>query len=376
MRILAVPAFSNRSTNPFNTLLYQAVERAGVAVTEVSPAALFRGDRDVVHLHWPEYLFSAPSIGRAVAQAVVFALALTRYRRHGARILWTIHNLGAHEPWHPRFEAWMWRWCIARLDAVITLSAGGYAAAAAWQPDIALLPVFTILHGHYRDAYPREMTRSAARSALSLPQDAPVMVFFGAIRSYKNIPALIDAFLQLPEPDWRLVIAGQATNARLAETIRRRAAGDSRIHLHLQFVENERVQVYVRTADLVVLPYTEILNSGSALLALSFGRPTLVPNQGAMAELRREVGDAWVCTYDGELTTATLRDAMRWATSPGRDAAPPLENRDWDAIASRTVDAYRQVVAMPAATHPPTAWPRIGPRIRRRPRSARAAQED
>jgi beta-1,4-mannosyltransferase len=41
----------------------------------------------------------------------------------------------------------------------------------------------------------------------------------------------------------------------------------------------------MRAADLIALPYKEILNSGSAILALSFDRPILVPAAGALAEL-------------------------------------------------------------------------------------------
>ena len=42
MRILALPAFRNRSVNPYNALLYTAVSRIGVSVDDVSPWKLLR----------------------------------------------------------------------------------------------------------------------------------------------------------------------------------------------------------------------------------------------------------------------------------------------------------------------------------------------
>jgi glycosyltransferase involved in cell wall biosynthesis len=48
------------------------------------------------------------------------------------------------------------------------------------------------------------------------------------------------------------------------------------------------VQNYVAAADALVLPYTEILTSGSAMLGLSFGIPVIVPDIGGMADVITE----------------------------------------------------------------------------------------
>jgi beta-1,4-mannosyltransferase len=96
----------------------------------------------------------------------------------------------------------------------------------------------------------------------------------------------------------------------------------------------------LRAADLVVLPYREILNSGSAILALSFARPVLVPAQGAMTELQRDMGREWVRTYPGELRPRTLADALHWARQTPRDPARLFPNMSWETIARQTLRAY------------------------------------
>ena len=55
--------------------------------------------------------------------------------------------------------------------------------------------------------------------------------------------------------------------------------------------------MFFSAADLVVLPFSDIMHSGSAILALSFNKPVLVPARGALPELQTRVGAAWVQTY-------------------------------------------------------------------------------
>jgi len=340
MRVVALPAFVNRAVNPYNALLYGAVRRLGATVVEAAPWRLLGRPPDVLHVHWPDAFFSARRLPGAVGKSLLLMGVVGTARLRQARVVWTIHNLRPHEERHARWEARMWRWFVARVDGYIALTAGGQAAALARFPALRGRPGFVIPHGHYKDEYPDEVDRGVARAALGLPPAAPVVVFLGAIRPYKNLPALIDAFRGVPGPAWRLLIAGKPADAALAGEIRRRAAGDGRIRLDLGFVPNDRVQHYLRAADLVVFPYREILNSGSALLALSFERPVLVPALGAMAELQGAVGAEWVRTYHGEPTPKSLAEAMAWARATPRDAKALLRDLDWEEIARQTVAAY------------------------------------
>lgn len=350
MRVMALPAFLNRASNPYNALLYSAVARAGVGVDDFSVWKLLVARPDVLHVHWPDYFFSAPRPWETAAKALGFVLLIGSVRLRRTPVVWTVHNLRAHEQRHARLEARLWRWFVRRIDGYIALTAGGQAAALARFPTLGSRPGFVIPHGHYRDEYPDQVGRDAARADLGLPHLAPVVCFLGAIRSYKNVPELVDAFRLVSDPAWRLVIAGKPSPADLGPALAGRAAAEARIRLDLEFVPRERVQLYLRAADLLVFPYRDVLNSGSALLALSFGRPILVPERGAMAELRQTVGAEWVRTYWGELRAETLVEAMAWATTTPRDERPVLRELDWDEIANQTVLAYKAVRRRRAAT--------------------------
>jgi glycosyltransferase involved in cell wall biosynthesis len=107
---------------------------------------------------------------------------------------------------------------------------------------------------------------------------------------------------------------------------------------------------WLRAADVVVLPYSRIQNSGSAILALSADRPVVVPAIGAMTELRQQVGSNWVYTFEGDLTAEVLDDVAAWLRDADRGESPDLSGLAWPAIATQTLAAYRAVLDNPPPT--------------------------
>src|SRR4029079_12745051 len=99
------------------------------------------------------------------------------------------------------------------------------------------------------------------------------------------------------------------------------------------------VHRYFRAARVVVLPYRRILNSGAALLALSFDRRVVVPASGSLVELQAQVGEGWVSTYDGPMRPEVVEHAL--AVEPPTGAAP-LQRYEWPAIGRASVEADRQ----------------------------------
>jgi glycosyltransferase involved in cell wall biosynthesis len=209
-------------------------------------------------------------------------------------------------------------------------------------------PAYVVPHPHYRADYPASPARSEARARLGLPADARVVGFVGHVRGYKNVPALVRAFRQIDDPRARLLVAGRPESQVAGQQLRELSFGDDRIHLALEMVPDVQIPVILAATDLVALPYGELLNSGAALLALSFDRPVLVPDRGAMSDLRRMVGSDWVRLYDEPLTTRTLGDQL--ADVASRPPAPPapLDAFDPQRVAEATLDVYRAVLGVEA----------------------------
>jgi len=344
MTVLAWPAFQNKTGNPYTRLLYEAVEEHGGEVEDFTPQRALRGGYDLWHLHWPDDFLSYRNPGTALTYVAAELALMTQARLRGTRIVWTIHDLGPHESPHPWLERLFWPLFVPMVDGYVTLSEHARDAALDRFPRLQSVPGAVVPHGHYRPAYPPPVPQATARNRWGLSEDAPVLAFLGRIRPYKNVDGLISAFRDLEQPDARLLVAGNPSSDALADRIRSAAAADDRIQLALRFLPEDEIPSLMGAADLVVLPYENILHSGSALLALSFDRPVLVPAQGAMEELRQDVGADWVHTYDDSLHPTDLQSVLRAVRTESRPEQAPLENRSWERLAEATVSLYDRVL--------------------------------
>lgn len=285
------------------------------------------GRYDVLHVHWPELLIRDSRrpwlrpVRRRLLDLLLLRLRLTR-----TPLVWTAHNLSPHEPGDPSEQRALRRFS-RRVDLAIRLN-------PASPVDVGRRRV-TIPHGSYREPFAGHPQPAAEPGRL---------LYFGVIRPYKGVDALLAAFSQLPGADLRLRVVGNPHQGQ-AELVEAAVAADPRIGALLRFVADRELVEEICRAQLVVLPYRGGMhNSGSLLAALSLDRPVLVPASPTNAALAEEVGPGWVLQYDGELTAEVLADAVaRTATPPAQ--RPRLDDRDWAEVARRHGEAYREVLA-------------------------------
>jgi len=326
--------------NPYCDLLYRRVAELGTRLVEqpeLSARWLVanRGRVQVLHLHWPELYYRGPGGRVTPRSAAGFVAALVAARVLGYRIVWTVHNALPHERQGAADRAL--RWILCRTARLVVHGEGARRALKRAGRSAAVVP-----HGHYIDAYPHGVDAREARRRLGLAPTDTVFVCFGQLRPYKGIPELLDAFATLREPGMRLVVAGRAVDAALGERLARAAADDPRVVAHPTHVDDVDVQLYFEAADWVVLPYRDVLTSGSALLALSFGRPVIAPRRGCLADLDETDG---VLRYEPDqpgalahaLRHATRLDARGWRSH----ALAAARRADWGEIAR----AYARIFA-------------------------------
>jgi glycosyltransferase involved in cell wall biosynthesis len=348
-RMLMFPKYSD---NPYLCTLSDRLERQGIEVHDFTFARAFCARYDVLHIHWPDLHLHARSWWRGVAKQARLAAVFILLRLRGTRIVWTVHNLKPHERHHSLPELLFPLWFPRLCTHVIAMTSSGLAAAQEAYPPLRRKAAAVIPHGHYRDAYPRALSRAESRARLGLPNRF-TFLFLGNIRRYKNVPALIAAFGKLPQSDIQLLIVGQPLKVDVEE-LRRSALTDSRIRLQLEFVSDQEVPLYMGAADVVVLPFDSILNSGSVLLALSFNRAVLAPRLGSLPEIQQRVGSRWVTLYDGALSTTHLVQAMNDGCVGEHDVAD-LSAFEWEAITQQTLDFYnassRSGATVPGTKH-------------------------
>ncbi|MDY7004116.1 MAG: glycosyltransferase family 4 protein [Cyanobacteriota bacterium] len=342
MNIIAWPAFKTKYKNPYNWLLYSQMVQQGLKVTEFSFGKLLRQYYDIFHLHWPtETVVRHPNPVVASLRAVTMLLCIDWVRARGTKVIWTIHDRYPHNVLHPQLATWFHSEFIKRVDGCIS-----HCRVSKELAESTLLsdrPHAVIPHGHYREFYPNNISSEVAKANLDIPSDSHVLLFLGYIDYYKNVPRLVQVFRELAPADWILLVAGKVEVPELEEQISQAAVNDTQVKLQLRFVSDEKLQEYFQTADLVILPFQEILNSGSALLALSFDCPILVPEKGAMSELQEQVGQNWVKLYPGELTKNILESGLEWAVEEGRSPQANLEQLEWSRLSQQTIEYFENI---------------------------------
>lgn len=299
--------------NPYQDALAEHLSTCGAEVENVrSLKSLFRygiflnGAPDIVHLHW------LPVFGWRELRALrclAFVVRLVLLRAHRVPLVWTIHNLLPHESRHPKLD-WLLTRIVAGLSSglIVHGRSAQREAVEMWrlkdESRFAVIP-----HGNYTGNYPNEVSRAAARKKLAIEDSEVVFLFLGAVRPYKGVLELIQAFQQLAPDRAVLVIAGQPLNEEFRRKIEAASAGLGNVQFHPGFVPDDQIQVYMNAADVVVLPYRHLLSSGAALLAMSFGKPCIGPAMGCLTDV---LDDRGAFLYDPAGETGLL-ESMRQA---------------------------------------------------------------
>jgi beta-1,4-mannosyltransferase len=314
-------------TSPFNKyvdLFSKAISDQKYAIREFRwhPAILWK--TNVVILHWPTEFFTTD--GKSATVKSIIKLAAIRLSKYlwGTRFIWVAHNAAPHDTKKsvPRLT----RWFLRSVDGIIFLSAYSRDLIGALYPESRGRDSLVTVHGHYRDAAVTPLTAS------TIPTGDVKLVYFGRVRPYKNLEVLVDAATRVS--GLQLLVSGMATDRSLGDALRASAGQAKHITLDLRDtpIGDAKFEAIVDSADAVVLPYRNILNSGAALFALSRNRPVLAPNIGSLPELRETVGADWIYLYHGEFNEGVLVDFIAWIRRTKRGQVAPLDSYAWSRI--------------------------------------------
>lgn len=325
LRVLQSFPSGSVETNPYLTQLAASILPYADVFTFSWKTAL-TGDYSVLHLHWPEVALRGRTPLGTQARRVLFLLLMIRIRLKHIALVRTLHNVRSHETGS---------WLEERLLSLCDRTTTAWIRLNPFTPVPPRAAVYTIGHGDYADWASRHPVPEAIPGRFAA---------FGRIRPYKGIEQLLVAFGTLPETDLSLRVVGEPLNRALGDAIAGLAGHDERVGLTMRYVEDEVLAREVGEAELVVLPYLDMHNSGALLLALSLSRPVLVPSNPVTEALRIEVGNHWVHTYEGVLEPGALVTALEQARHKPPNALPDLSRRGWNHIGVLHRNAYLAAV--------------------------------
>ena len=224
--------------------------------------------------------------------------------------------------------------------------------------DLARLPaqargrVAVIPHGEYGSLARTggDVDPDSARAELGIGSETPVALLYGQLRPDKGLGDLLAALTRVPR--LHVLIAGQelgALEAAADDLASAELAG--RVTIREGFLDMAETAVLFAATDTVVLPYKVASQSGVLLLAYGFRRPVVVYPVGGLVEAVVDGETGWICARSD---VGALADALGAGVAAGRAECRrrgeagyrlSVERYSWPAIAVRTGEVYREVLA-------------------------------
>lgn len=284
---------------------------------------------DVVHFQWlsvqhlDRYLLPRGRGARAVGHGEDPA-------RTRPPLVLTAHDILPREPRPGQLAAQ--RRLYDRFDAIVVHSEHGRARLIG---ELGVDPdrVHVIPHGVF------------AHLAAGPPQpppfqtEEPVVLCFGLMRPYKGIDVLLEA--------WRGIAGAELWIAGMPrmDISSLSAAAPPNVRFVPRFITDSELPAYFQRADLVVLPYREIDQSGVLFTALAFGKPLLLSDVGGFPEIAATGAARTVPAGDPETLREALRELLGDPAALGAMAdsarAASAEPYSWEEIARQTLALYR-----------------------------------
>jgi glycosyltransferase involved in cell wall biosynthesis len=268
-------------------------------------------EADVVHFQWLS------------VQALDVHLLPDRHPR-----VLTAHDVLPREPKPSQLAGQ--RRLYERMDAIVVHSEHG---AGRLRDELGLDPakVHVIPHGVLDNL-------AAVTPEPLFAKTKPVVLFFGLIRPYKGLDVLLEAW-RAARPDAELWVVGMP---RMDASF----IHGPDVRTALRFVSGPELAGAFTAADLVVLPYREIDQSGVLFTALAFGKPLLLTSVGGFPEIDGaelvEPGDAPALA---NALTGLLGDPAKLARMALASRALAEGPYGWDGIARRTLALYAALQA-------------------------------
>jgi len=288
-------------------------------------------------------------------------LLMLYYKLLGKRIVLTVHNVNTAK--RDRTDSWLNRFTLRfqyRLADHIFVHTLLMKSELLRDYGVDEGAVTVIPFGINNSIPTTALTSREAKARLGCRDGDKTLLCFGRMAPYKGLEFLIDAVGQLASkhPELRLVIAGRPDHSpeysrRIAELCAPMVR-EGRILLRSEHIPEGEIEIFFKAADVSVLPYKQIYQSGVLFLSYSFGLPVLAADVGALSEEIVEGRTGFV--FRPEDPAALAQAIERYFAS---DLFAELAGRrreiidyatakhSWDVVAQATLSVYAGLLGRP-----------------------------
>ena len=212
--------------------------------------------------------------------------------------------------------------------------------------------IHIVPHGNYIPFINVQNNKEKSRKRLEIPNEKKVLLFFGMIKKVKGLDILLHALKDVikENPDVLLLIAGKPWKNNFSnyqQIIDENNLTDYCL-LHTKFIPQIDVEHYYCAADLVVLPYKKIYQSGVLMMTLSYGKPALASDLPPLKEIVTDMQTAFLFESENAILLAEKLNSILLnpeKLEQVRINGEELINTkyDWNDIGRQTKQAYQSL---------------------------------
>ncbi len=237
---------------------------------------------DFLHFDWIECYYWRRNLVLTYLNFPIFFIQvmLCKYL-FKIQIVWTIHNLLPHDRKYQHLKLRILSWFAKIVKSVRVLSPESISSVS----ELYKIPkskIQFIGFGDYTKYYPNDINKEEARKKLNISATTKVLMTIGSVKEYKGIPEYLRAIQTLSKSNLNIYIVGKCVNKRLDAEIKSFVTSNT-IYVNT-FINSQDLQMYYNAADIIVLPFLDIENSGSVVMAMGFKKPVVAPQSHVLNE--------------------------------------------------------------------------------------------
>lgn len=203
----------------------------------------------------------------------------TLYKIMGKKIIFTAHDILPHDK-ASIFNKLKYMIIYRNIDSII-VHTPKMKEELVNEFKVSSEKVYVVNHGIDKIDNSPSINKGEAREKLGLNKEEKVVLFFGNISPYKGLELLIQAIEKINDKNIKLLIAGNVSDKQYKEKILGLINGIKKhVSYNLTRINDAEIGTYFSACDVVILPYTNIYQSGVLFLAYFYGCPVIASKVG------------------------------------------------------------------------------------------------
>ena len=270
--------FNESNTNRFISIQREVIEQLGYHTIEIDSknadeVIISSNDKPkAIVFNWLENGLGKTSLD-VLEHYLHWHRRLLYCKKNSIKIITLFHNRAPHTSSFKRkiISKKFYRYLLNLSDAIVLLTDYSRAYLKTYIPDWSADRIVTIPHPNYIGVYGED------RCPNRISCDKMTILYLGLVRGYKNVDIICEIAKDFIDKPIEFVIRGKVTNKESMERLQDHKPQN--VTIIPGFIPDKELGNVLKSSDIILLPYdvNSALNSGTAMLAFSYGKSVICP---------------------------------------------------------------------------------------------------